>query len=176
MDVSECAVYLSIYTLAEAYGLGAKSFSIRFPLIIPFDDLLSPQAFTLYPKCTLGAFSLLVQLTAESLVVRQVAPKASIEKETRLHHSVINGVNWEQEFLEIAHHTNADALPKRNRFHQLTEPIDLIARVNWTEQRDNQQEPQPTGHTHRVTYTRSLVIFGSITISTTSLVKSYIYD
>jgi hypothetical protein len=130
MDVSKCGVYLSIYTLAEAYGLGAKSYNIRFPLIIPFDALLSLQAFTLYPKCTFGAFSLLVQLTAESLVVCQVSPKASVEKETRLHHSVINGVNWEQEFLEIAHHTSADALPKRNRFHQLTEPIDLIARVN----------------------------------------------
>jgi hypothetical protein len=172
MDVSKCGTYISIYTLAEAYGLGAKSFNIRFPLIIPFDALLKLQGFTLYPKCTFGAFSLLVKLAAESLVIKQVSPKVSIEKETRLHHSTINGVHYEQRFLEIAHHVSADALPKRNRFHQLTDPIDLIARVNWTDELDGNNAP--TGHIKDVTYTRSEVIFGSTTI-TALQIKSYIY-
>jgi hypothetical protein len=73
-------VSINLYTLEESYELDAKSFRTRFPLIIPFDALLSLQAFTLYPKCTFGAFSLLLQLTAESLVVYQVSPKTSFEK------------------------------------------------------------------------------------------------
>jgi hypothetical protein len=60
LDVSKCGVYLSIYTLAEAYGLGAKSFNVRFPLFIPFDALLKYQGFTLYPKSTFGALCELI--------------------------------------------------------------------------------------------------------------------
>jgi hypothetical protein len=129
MDVSKCGVYLSIYTLADAYGLGARAFNIRFPLIVPFDGLLVLQAFTLYPKCTFGSFSLLVKLMSESLVVAQGSPKESITKETRLHHSTINGVHYEQQFLEIANFVNADALQKRNMFYQFSSLINLIARV-----------------------------------------------
>jgi hypothetical protein len=130
MDVSKCGVYISLYTLAEAYGLGGKILNIFFPLIIPFDGLLPLEGFSLYPKCTFGEFSLLVKITAESLVIAQVPPSISIVRETRLHHSTVNGVHNEQEFLEIANFVSADALQKRNMFYQLGTTIDLIARVN----------------------------------------------
>jgi hypothetical protein len=47
MDVSKCGVYLSLYEIAEAFALGGKVLFIRFPLVIPFDGILSLQGFTL---------------------------------------------------------------------------------------------------------------------------------
>jgi hypothetical protein len=116
MDVSKCGVYISLYTLAEAFGLGGRIMNIYFPLIIPFDGVLSLQGFSLYPKCTSGGFSLLIKITAESLVIAPVPPSISIVRETRLHHSTINGVHYEQQYLEIANFVSAEGLQKRNMY------------------------------------------------------------
>jgi hypothetical protein len=107
-----------------------------------------------------------VKITAESLVIAQVPPSISIVRETRLHHSTVNGVHNEQEFLEIANFVSADALQKRNMFYQLGTTIDLIARVNWTVDGD--------GKVDSVTYTRSAVQFGSTTISARQI-KSHVH-
>jgi hypothetical protein len=142
---------------AEAFGLGGRFMNIYFPLIIPFDGVLSLQGFSLYPKCTFGDISLLIKITAESLVMAQVPPSISIVRETRLHHSTINGVHYEQRYLEIANFVSAEGLQKRNMYYQLGNTIDLIARVNWTVDANDRVDS--------VTYTRSAVQFGSTTIS-----------
>jgi hypothetical protein len=166
MDVSKCGVYISLYTLAEAFGLGRKIMNIRFPIVVPFDGVLPLEAFSLYPKCTFGDFSLLIKITAELLVVAQVAPFISMTRETRLHHSTISGVHYEQEFLEIANFTSAAALQQRNKYYQIGAPLSLIARVNWTVDAD--------GKVDSVTYTRSDVQFGSTTISAVQI-KSHVH-
>jgi hypothetical protein len=165
MDVSKCGVYLSLYEIAEAFALGGKVLFIRFPLVIPFDGILSLQGFTLYPKCTFGSFSLIIRLTSQSLVIARVDPSVSIDKMTHLHHSIIGGENYQTRFLQIAHFVSAASTSNRNRFYQLGNPVSLIANCTFTE---------AGGNITGVEYTNSEVIFGSATISAVQI-KSYVH-
>jgi hypothetical protein len=100
-------------------------------------------------------------------VIAQVNPRESIIKETRLHHSTTSGgVHFEQQFLEIANYVSADSYQKRNMYYQLTQPINLIARVDWTVDTNDK--------VNSVSFIRSDVVFGSSTISALQI-KSYIY-
>jgi hypothetical protein len=81
---SICGIYLSYWDLYTKYRSsgGQNKYSISFPVVFNYDDLLPFLGFDEFPNCTLGQFSITARITSEALVWCCCDPCAAIKQQS----------------------------------------------------------------------------------------------
>lgn len=88
---SVCGVYISLYDIINGsiYGVdynlssstnSAGTVTIPIDIIIPFDGLLSTQAFQVYPNCIFGDLGMEFRFSFNGLVHCEVSPEMSLKE------------------------------------------------------------------------------------------------
>lgn len=94
MKNSVCGVYISMYdiimgtkfnenTRAREGNNSAGVVSIPLDIIVPFTDLLSTQAFTIYPRCVFGDLAIQKRFTTAGMVHCQVDTIDALHKQIK---------------------------------------------------------------------------------------------